>query len=407
MINRIQLICCIILLFFIFGCASVSTSEKEECTPYINKFLGNPNTKKNIFVFLDGTDNKPQSGTNIWRLFELIKNDNNPQTTAMYIPGVGCDTPATGKLLGKGMEERILKGYSFIIQNYKPDDSIYIFGFSRGAHQARALAGFIAYAGVPTVFDKDKDVLKRVGNKILELTKKKRDSDYYEKWKLWNPAQKPLLASEIKEKLNVEMQAAEIAFLGIWDIVPGSSLKDYGYCKEKIGCVKKYFFWLPGIDRGERYKSDSYPAIRQIAHAVSIDEKRSKFKPLLLCNPINPEYTKIAEVWFPGAHADVGGGYEDSDGGLSGISLNWIIDLLSESYKFKKIPKVEENAGGLAHHSIDLVPFDELWKCEDRILPSDAIIHQSFEERKKLSPVPIITNEGRQELNYPMEKCTE
>ena len=79
--------------------------------------------------------------------------------------------------------------------------------------------------------------------------------------------------------------------------------------------------FFPGIDKGERYKTDSYPPIRHMAHAVSLDEKRSKFTPLLLCQAINPTYTEINEVWFPGAHSDVGGGYQDSLE-LSNISLS-------------------------------------------------------------------------------------
>src|SRR5262249_19458890 len=153
--------------------------------------------------------------------------------------------------------------------------------------------------------------------------------DYWEHWQSWQPGQAPVLAPEIKEKRingkkGRDVQAVEVTFVGIWDTVPGSSLKNYGYCKEEKGVVKKYgSSILPGVDEGERYKIDSYPVIRRIAHAVALDEKRSKFSPLLLCPAINPPSTKVHEMWFPGAHADVGGGYKDSDA-LSGISLNWM-----------------------------------------------------------------------------------
>jgi len=417
LINRIQMISCITVLFVFIGYASsdnkkASDNNKEKNIPYIkiHKLTGDPDTNKDIFVFFDGTENDPKSRTNIWRLYELIANDNAPQMTAIYIDGVGGNDniPITGPMLGRGMENRILEGYKFIIQNYKPDDSIYIFGFSRGAHQARALAGFIAYSGIPIISNKGGDNLTKIGNEILELIKNKSDEDYLEKWKLWRPKQAPLMSAEIKDELNVEMQTAEITFLGVWDTVPGSSMKKYEDCKEKKGFFKKWFSLLPVIDKGERYKSDSYPAIHYIAHAVSFDEKRSKFKPLLLCKPINPEYTKLNEIWFPGAHADVGGGYKDSNGDpeldLPGISLNWMIGLLAESYKFKTIPNVKENAKGLAHHSIDDFPANIGSNCEDRIPPGGAIIHRSFEERKNSSPVPIIKNGKRESLSYPI-KC--
>ncbi|WP_053062503.1 T6SS phospholipase effector Tle1-like catalytic domain-containing protein [Photobacterium aquae] len=59
-------------------------------------------------------------------------------------------------------------------------------------------------------------------------------------------------------------------------------------------------------------------------HLVSLDEKRRAFQPTLM----NAE-GKVTEVWFPGAHADVGGGYYQD--GLSDLALryalNWIDDL--------------------------------------------------------------------------------
>lgn len=182
------------------------------------------------------------------------------------------------------MEPRILKAYEFISANYKPGDHIYLFGFSRGAHQARALAGLISYAGVPVTTAKDSHYLMDLGNSIIELAKKKSDVDYLETWRLWKPGLPHPMTSEIKEKLEIEMQIAEVEFLGVWDTVPGSSLKRYKICKEHKGFIKKYLYlFIPGVDSGERYKSDSYPPIRRIAHAVSLDEKRSKFSPLLIC----------------------------------------------------------------------------------------------------------------------------
>lgn len=211
------------------------------------------------------------------------------------------------------------------------------------------------------------------------------------------------MAAEIKDQLNLEVWTAEVTFLGVWDTVPGSSLKNYGDCKEEKGFIKQYFYWLvPGVDKGERYKSDSYPAIRQIAHAVSLDEKRSKFAPLLVCRAINSEYTKIDEVWFPGAHADVGGGYQDSDE-LPTISLAWIIGLLDETYKLNTRPQFQGSAKGLAHWSIGDPPANIGSECVDRQPLARAELHTSFDERKKLSPVPIRWEGTVKSLHYPID----
>jgi len=37
----------------------------------------------------------------------------------------------------------------------------------------------------------------------------------------------------------------------------------------------------------------------------------------------------IAQVWFPGAHADVGGGYPKAESGLSDIALTWMTEQLA------------------------------------------------------------------------------
>ena len=198
------------------------------------------------------------------------------------------------------------------------------------------------------------------------------------------------------------MQAARIRFLGVWDTVPGSSLKNYRGCKEDKGFIKSYLWWLiPGIDRGERYKAASYPPISEIAHAVALDEKRSKFAPLLVCEAINPEYTKVTEVWFPGAHADVGGGYEDSTD-LPSVSLRWMIQMLGNSYTLEPPPAIEGAAVGLAHWSIGDSPGNIGSECIDRNPPPAAIIHSSAEERSKSTSVPILWEGEERLMNYPI-----
>jgi len=404
--NALSVLCCIVPVYFIAGCTFFSNADagKDTISTITRPLAGDPNKHKSIFVFLDGTRNGAKSGTNVWRLYDLVSNSNDPQMTALYIEGVGTvENPLLGAVLGRGMEDGILRGYDFIAQNYNPDDDIYVLGFSRGAHEARSLAGLLAYAGVPVISGEDRQDLITIGNEILELTKGKSDKDYIDKWTSWKPGQAPLLAEEIKDKVKLEMRAAEVKFVGVWDTVPGSSFKKYQNCKEAIGFFKTYFFWLPVITKGERYKSDSYPAIHQIAHAVSLDEKRSKFSPLLLCPPINSQHPNtLSEVWFPGAHGDVGGGYEDSND-LPGISLNWMLGLLAESYKFYTTPpQVEENAKGLAHWSMGDGRASMGSECEDRIPLQGSQIHASFYDRKKSSPVPIRKNGTVETLAYPM-----
>lgn len=88
--------------------------------------------------------------------------------------------------------------------------------------------------------------------------------------------------------------------------------------------------------------------IEAIAHAVSIDDNRGKrFTPELMtisklatfCDLPTEDLqsdivglyiaNKVDEVWFSGAHSDVGGGYSDAgQSPLSDVSLGWMLRKL-------------------------------------------------------------------------------
>jgi hypothetical protein len=386
-----------ISLLCLEGCTSLPAPDIEKY-----EFRGNQNEPKNIFVFLDGTSNDGRvdenKATNVWRLFKKVTTTHNaerdPQLAALYVEGVGTvDNPVFGLALGRGMEERILRGYAFIAENYAPRDRIYIFGFSRGALEARALAGLISCVGVTGGRDAAES-----GNRILDALKDYTDASQIDKWMAWSEARVPPLAGKIGEALHVHMRPAEVQYLGLWDTVPGSAFKKYEGCKEAVGFWKTWFYWLPMISKGERYKLDSYCAIHVLAHAVSIDEKRSRFAPVLACHPINGSTadhdgsTTVEELWFPGAHADVGGGYED-DEGLAGISLAWMMTSLAKSYSSFDLEfglrDVNQNPLGVAHWSMHFRPANAGSHCRDRAVPKSKM-HRSFQERAGNPAAPLM-----------------
>jgi len=376
------------------GCSSISEADDQPARPEVvseKKFTGDARAPKSIFVFHDGTRNDANSGTNVRKLFDAVVTANDPQAVAMYIEGVGsASTPLLGAGLGFGMETRIRRGYDFISQSYRPGDAVYIFGFSRGAHSARALAGLIAYAGVPPASTLAPEHRQRQLNRIIEIVKDKDDADYLATWKSWTPAAGAPLAPQIRAAIGLSMQPVEIRFLGLWDTVPGSQLKKFGICKE-----------LPAWPKGDRYKSDSYPPIRTIFHALSIDEKRSQFRPILLCDPINPAYTSRTEVWFPGAHADVGGGYANSTE-LSNLSLHWMMAALRASGIALPAPAPSlANPLGLAHWSIGDAPGNFRSHCEDRILPAGAAPDPSVKQRTDAGSALLRINQVEGMHPYP------
>ena len=47
-----------------------------------------------------------------------------------------------------GLKKIIQDAYEFVVSDYAAGDQVYIFGFSRGAYAARALAGLIGASGI-------------------------------------------------------------------------------------------------------------------------------------------------------------------------------------------------------------------------------------------------------------------
>ena len=117
---------------------------------------------------------------------------------------------------------------------------------------------------------------------------------------------------------------AKVHFLGLFDTV-----NSVGYFDAPFQ-TKKY---LPSV----------LETASHVRHAVSIDERRCKFKPALLVQDqkhANAKTEDIKEVFFPGNHGDVGGGWlaaggkgaheQDDPLQLSDLAMEWMINELEE-----------------------------------------------------------------------------
>ena len=108
---------------------------------------------KNIAAFLDGTWDTYKEGvgnnSNVGTMYGAAVNDGKRQVTH-YTRGVGTDwyDKIKGGAFGVGLNDRIRDAYQFITDNYDDGDAIFIFGFSRGAYEARSLGGMIDRVGL-------------------------------------------------------------------------------------------------------------------------------------------------------------------------------------------------------------------------------------------------------------------
>ena len=113
---------------------------------------------KNIVVCCDGTGNEyGRHNTNVVKLYEAIVRD--ASQIAFYDPGVGTFSVLgrrlgrpvgiiLGKAFGYGLRQNIEDAYRYLMDRYDPGDRLFLFGFSRGAYTARALAGMLYRCGL-------------------------------------------------------------------------------------------------------------------------------------------------------------------------------------------------------------------------------------------------------------------
>ena len=275
---------------------------------------------KNIVVCCDGTANEfERDRTNVVKLFHALKKD--PATQACYYhPGVGTMAAPgfvtrTGTFLaelaglafGYGLNTDICDAYIFICRTFEPGDKVYLFGFSRGAYTVRALASLLhMYGLVPRDNERQVPYAVRLMWAIHHLRKRAAGPDAPQDPRV---AEYFGLAEQFKETFS---RACAPHFVGVWDTV-----SSVGWFSSPVA--------LP-------YTANN-PDIAIGRHAVAIDERRAFFRTNLwrpaAKPPIGPKDMK--QVWFPGVHCDIGGGYPEAESGLAKIALKWMIDESKEA----------------------------------------------------------------------------
>ncbi|KAI8248150.1 hypothetical protein K4K53_001090 [Colletotrichum sp. SAR 10_77] len=325
-------------------------------------------TKRNLILCFDGTGNDfsaTEKDTNVVKLLSMLDRNHEDQFH-YYQTGIGTYSVNEKTVHKNGFQEawskvekkidegfastfdaHIMAGYRFLMRYYEAGDRIYMFGFSRGAYTAKFLARMVYTVGllcrgneemVPFAYrlydrylagklkckkhegqgedehsdDEDQDVEHDIPkpNEDPEVVKKKlekkerkdrtRELRKFSKtfckqeW-TYNPDRPRHPSKETNVKVH---------FLGLWDCVNSVAVMEQNATKEVL--VKG--------------------TARIIRHAVAVDERRVKFKAALFKQDEgkrkNHDSEDVKEVWFPGNHGDVGGGWDPVKDHLRGDNKN-------------------------------------------------------------------------------------
>ncbi len=237
---------------------------------------------KRIVICADGTWNKPEEDlkkdfpTNVLKLARAVApfDGNGVPQQVFYDWGVGSYyNQAVGGATGKGIQKNIMDDYRYIVQNYSPGDELYLFGYSRGAYTVRSLCGLINNCGI----------LKRPDARLIRQA--------FSIYKNAGAASRPEGEKARRFRMDHSHPSREIAFVGAWDTVGALGIP----------------FSLMGLfePEDEFYDTKMGPNIRVARHAMAINEYRVDFEPTVWKERPGMD---LKQVWFCGAHGDIGGG---------------------------------------------------------------------------------------------------
>jgi uncharacterized protein (DUF2235 family) len=254
---------------------------------------------KHLIICLDGT----------WR---AASNRSAPLTNIGFIADVIAFEPANGSeqviyydagarrrgALGLGASAGVLAAYRFLSHYYALGDSVYIFGFSRGAFSARSLCGLLSASGL--LF---KDRCSKENEAMAWGYYRTPPKDRY-------PADHARLHEITHDFCSPDPL---VRFLGVFDTVG------------LLGVPKGAMRWSERQSL-QFHDTKVSKAVKHACHAIAIDEARADYEPTLWVAPKANRTGTVEQVWFPGSHADVGGRGKELI--LADLSLGWMLTRL-------------------------------------------------------------------------------
>ncbi|KAI1797955.1 hypothetical protein LXA43DRAFT_1088109 [Ganoderma leucocontextum] len=186
-----------------------------------------------------------------------------------------------------GLDSDVFEGYHDLMTRYRAGDKVSLFGFSRGAYTARALAEMVHKVGLVPKYNAPWSPF------AYTLYLREVDDDWHTSFAKFKEESNPINIS--------------IDFLGVWDTV--SSVGDV------IPCTLPF--------------TKSNTSIRVFRQALALHERWAHLHPKFYEFDAQDmqDHTDVQEVWFSGSHCDIGGCAvpHDTPHSLGHIPLRWMV----------------------------------------------------------------------------------
>jgi hypothetical protein len=218
-----------------------------------------------------------------------------------------------------------MSAYRELCEHYQPGDQLYFFGFSRGAYTVRSLTGLVMYAGIADIANlSDKETWARIERIFQKGYRRKLEGPADWQHAGWRFAENP-------------QSSLSIRFLGVWDTVGALGIPD------DMAVLN-----LLDIREHDFHDTELSSRVTTARHAVALDEIRATFQPTLWTS----DHPDLRQIWFPGVHSDVGGGYAET--GLADGALQWMLGEAKAAglaFNDRMTEQIEPNHHGMLHDS--------------------------------------------------------
>ncbi|KAH7146298.1 hypothetical protein EDB81DRAFT_487121 [Dactylonectria macrodidyma] len=257
-------------------------SQSRPDTPIMNPVLPAPQPGRKphkLVLCFDGTGNKfhgDDSDSNILKIFRMLDRTANDQYH-YYQPGIGTYVvsrslthtgirarlsswyqKAKDSAVGSSFDQHVVGGYRFLMRFYNPGDEIYMFGFSRGAYIARFLAEMLDYIGL--LSHGNEEMVKFAWKAFAEWQAREMVSGSGDEAEQTRQKRDEMFRFMKGFRETFSRPVGRIRFLGLFDTV--NSVPRFETA------------WM----QRSKFPYTARSSAKVIRHAVSIDERRAKFR---------------------------------------------------------------------------------------------------------------------------------